>query len=70
MALGAMKFIGLAVSAVVLGVLSASFAFSHIGTAPGHIAGSGSDSWITLNGGSSTTEDEIQKVLGHIVRSN
>lgn len=67
MALGALKFIGLAVGAVALGVLSASFAFSHIGSGTSLIAGGVTQNWMTLNAESWMTKDEIPAGIRHIV---
>lgn len=70
MALSALKFIGLAVGSVALGVLSASFAFSQRGPGVGGFAGNGSKPWMTLNYESKVTEDEIPAGIRHIIRSH
>lgn len=66
MAIGALRFIGLAAAAVVLGVLSASFAFGKMG--PGSRAFSdGRFSWVNTDATEKGTKDEIRFVLRHIV---
>jgi hypothetical protein len=66
--MSALKFIGLAVSAVALGVLSSSFAFSHIGAGASRVAGSGPQGWMALITESRMTEDEMPAGIRHIVR--
>ena len=68
MAISALKFIGLAVGAVALGVLSASFAFSHMGSVTINIAGDEPKGRSVLNYDSKTTEDEMPGRIRHIVR--
>ncbi|GBE44845.1 EF hand [bacterium BMS3Bbin10] len=46
MAIGALKFIGLALGAVALGVVSTSFAFGQMGPGPGGFAGPGQNGWL------------------------
>ncbi len=68
MALSALKFIGLAVGAVALGVLSASFAFSHIGSGTSLVAVGEPRNWMTLNVESRMTKDAIPAGMRHIMR--
>jgi hypothetical protein len=68
MALSALKFIGLAIGAVVLGVLSTSFAFSQMGAGESRFTGHGSNAWIALKYDSKVTEDEIAGRIRHIMR--
>jgi hypothetical protein len=68
MALSALKFIGLAIGAVVLGVLSTSFAFSQMGAGAGGFTGHGSNAWIALKYDSKVTEDEKAGRIRHIMR--
>lgn len=67
MAMGALKYIGLAVGAVVLGVLSASFAFSHIGPVTNLNAGGEMPNRMSLNAESWMTKDEIPAGMRHKV---
>ena len=68
MAINAWKFIGLAVGAVALGVLSASFAFSQLGPGADGYTGNGSKAWMPLTYDSKMTEDEIPGPIRHIMR--
>ena len=66
MAISALKFIGLAVGAVALGVLSASFAFGVMEPEAGGMAGYGPNDRSALKYESRVTEDEIADRIRHI----
>ncbi len=68
MAISALKFIGLAVGAVALGVLSASFTFEQMGSGAGGFAGYGSKTWLVPNDNGMMTKDEILGGILHIIR--
>ena len=67
MAVSALKFIGLAVGAVALGVLSASFAFSQLGSKVEGLTGEGSNAWATMNFDRQTTKDVMPARIRHII---
>lgn len=67
MALSALKFIGLAVGAVALGALSASFAFGQMGPEADGLAAYGPNGRLALNYESKVTEDEIPDRIRHIM---
>ena len=67
MTLSALKFIGLALCAVVLGVLSASFATALIGPGVGGYSSHGSNGFLAVKGVVRVTEDEIPGHISHIL---
>lgn len=70
MAVSALKFIGLAVGAVALGVLSASFAFSQLGAKVGGLSGVGSNDWAAMYFERQETEDVIPARIRHMIGRN
>lgn len=68
MAISALKFIGLAVGAVALGVLSASFIYEQMGPGAGGFAGNGLKTWLVPDGDGMMTKDEIPGGILHIMR--
>jgi hypothetical protein len=67
MAVSALKFIGLAVGAVALGVLSASFAFSQLGSKVDGLSGVGSNDWTAISFDRQATKDVIPARIRHII---
>lgn len=61
-----LKFIGLAAAAVVLGVLSASFAFGKMGLGGPGISND-RFTWMNVDGTGDGTRDEIEARLRHIM---
>ena len=67
MAISALRFIGLAVCAVALGVLSASFAFSKMGPGTDGLSAYGSNAGMAPIYDGKVTQDEISDRVRHIM---
>ncbi len=68
MAISALKFIGLAVGAVALGVISASLTFEQMGFGAGEFAGYGLKTSLVPNDNGLMTKDEMPGGILHIMR--